>query len=241
MRSAVVPLLLSATVAVGVGATAVGPTGAGATGVGLAGVASDELPAPERLDRVNVTVDRVEYRGKPGVRLVEAPGAPAGAETLVVLPGPSFRDGTIEVEIAGAPRAGSEEGGARGFVGVAFRLQREPLRYECFYLRPTNGRAEDQLRRNHSTQYVSHPDFPWHRLRQESPGAYESYVDLVPGEWTRVRIAVSGREARLYVHGAEQPSLIVKDLKRGTSEGALALWIGPGTEAYFSGLKVTPH
>jgi len=228
MRSAVVPLLLSATAAV-------------AIGVGAAGVAADDLPAPERLDRVNVTVDRVEYRGKAALRLVEAAGAPAGAETLAVLPGPSFRDGTIEVEIAGAPRAGAEEGGARGFVGMAFRLQREPLRYECFYLRPTNGRAEDQLRRNHSTQYVSHPDFPWNRLRQESPGAYESYVDLVPGEWTRVRITVSGREGRLYVHGAEQPSLIVKDLKRGATEGALALWIGPGTEAHFSGLRVAPR
>jgi hypothetical protein len=66
-------------------------------------------------------------------------------------------------------------------------------------------------------------------------------VDLVPGEWTRVQIVVSGTEARLYVRGAEQPSLIVKDLKLGVSEGAVALWIGPGTEAHFSGLRVTPR
>jgi len=127
------------------------------------------------------------------------------------------------------------------FVGVAFRLQKDPLRYECFYLRPTNGRADDQLRRNHSTQYVSHPDHPWHRLRKESPGVYESYVDLVPGEWTRVKIVVAGTTARLYVHGAEQPSLIVNDLKLGASEGTVALWIGPGTEAHFANLRVEPH
>lgn len=66
-------------------------------------------------------------------------------------------------------------------------------------------------------------------------------MDLVPGEWTRVRIEVSGTEARLYVHGAEQPCLIVKDLKRGAAEGALALWIGPGTEAHFRALRVTPR
>jgi hypothetical protein len=208
---------------------------------GAAAADGSDLPGPERLDRVNVIAESVEYRGKPALRLVEVPGIAAAAETLAIVPGSPFRDGTIELELAGAPRAGSEGGGARGFVGVAFRLQKEPLRYECLYLRPTNGRAEDQLRRNHSTQYVSHPDHPWHRLRQESPGVYESYVDLVPGEWTRMRIVVSGKEARLYVHGAEQPCLIVKDLKHGASEGAVALWIGPGTEAHFAGLRVTPQ
>jgi hypothetical protein len=211
--------------------------------VGLAGtpaVAADLLAAG-RLERVNVVAEAVEYKGKSAVRLQEAPGVTGDAETLAVVPDTRLRDGVIEIDVAGAPRQGSEAGGARGFVGVAFRLQKEPLRYECFYLRPTNGRAEDQLRRNHSTQYVSHPDFPWHRLRKETPGVYESYVDLVPGEWTRVSIAVSGTEARLFVHGAEQPSLIVRDLKLGVADGAVALWIGPGTEAHFAGLRVEPR
>ena len=211
--------------------------------VGLAAApgAGSDLLAPERLERVNVVAEAVEHRGKTAVRLVEAPGVTGDVETLAIVPGARLRDGTIEVEIAGAPRAGTEAGGARGFVGLAFRLQKDPLRYECLYLRPTNARAEDQLRRNHTTQYISHPDHPWHRLRKESPGVYESYVDLVPGEWARVKIVVSGTEARLYVHGAEQASLIVKDLKLGASEGAVALWIGPGTEAHFAGLRIDPR
>jgi hypothetical protein len=200
-----------------------------------------DLLAPERLERVNVEAEAVPYRGRPAVRLVEAPGVSGGAETLAVVPGVRLLDGTIEIDLAGVPRAGTEASGARGFVGVAFRLQKDPLRYECFYLRPTNGRAEDQLRRNHSTQYISHPDHTWDRLRKENPGAYESYVDLVPGEWTRVRIVVSGKEARLFVHGAEEPSLIVKDLKLGALEGNVALWIGPGTEAHFAGLRIEPR
>lgn len=63
-------------------------------------------------------------------------------------------------------------------------------------------------------------------------------MDLVPGEWTRVKIVIAGATARLYVHGAEQPSLIVNDLKLGASEGTVALWIGPGTEAHFANLRV---
>ncbi len=70
-------------------------------------------------------------------------------------------------------------------------------------------------------------------------GMYETYVDLVPGEWMRVRIEVAGMKAHLYVNGSEQPNLIVNDLKLGNKAGAIGLWIGPGTDAYFSDLMVT--
>ena len=102
-------------------------------------------------------------------------------------------------ELAGEPAPGAGQG-ARGFVGIAFRLQKEKEAYDAFYLRPTNGRADDQERRNHATQYIAHPDWPWFRLRKETPSRYESYVDLVPGEWTKIRIEVTGDRARLYVH-----------------------------------------
>ena len=201
--------------------------------------ADDGLLAPDKLKLINVEAQTVEYRGKTALRVGEAPGAAIEADTLAVIPGLKLANATIDVDLAGAPRADAFEG-ARGFVGIAFRVQEDPLRYECFYLRPTNGRAENQLQRNHSTQYVSHPDFPWHRLRQESPGLYESYVDLMPEEWTHVKIVFSGTEARLFVHGAEQPCLIVKDLKLGDTEGGIALWIGAGTEAHFADLRLTP-
>src|SRR5262249_27218398 len=147
------------------------------------------------------------------------------------------KDGTIEVEVAGAPRAGADPG-ARGFIGVEFRLQPQASRYECFYLRPTNGRADDQLRRNHSVQYVSGPDFPWERLRKENPGVYESYVDPERGGWTGFKIVVSGVKARLYVNGADQPCLIVNDLKLGEGHGQIALWATTTTDGYFSNLTV---
>jgi hypothetical protein len=64
------------------------------------------------------------------------------------------------------------------------------------YLCPTNGRAKDQERRNHAVQYVSHPDWPWFRLRKESPSKYEPYVDLRSGVWTRMKIEVQGDRGR---------------------------------------------
>ena len=159
-------------------------------------------------------------------------------EQLAVVEGVDFTNGEIEAEIAGAPMAGAFEG-ARGFVGLAFRLQDDMRTYDAFYLRPTNGRADDQVRRNHSVQYISHPDWPWFRLRKETPEKYESYVDLVPGEWTKVTIAVRGAQARLFVRDQPQPTLVVNDLKTGpTARGAIALWLDIGTEAHFRNLIV---
>jgi hypothetical protein len=188
------------------------------------------------LEAQGVRIESVEHEGRRATRLTEAPGNRGDA--IAIVKGTDFKDGTLEIDLAGQPAAGAPEG-SRGFVGLAFRKSGE--RYECFYLRPTNGRADDQLRRNHSTQYVSEPEFPWDRLRKENPGVYESYVDLVPGVWTKMKIVVAGGSAKLYVHDAPQPTLIVNDLKLGKDgHGPVALWIGQGTEAYFSNLRITP-
>jgi hypothetical protein len=212
---------------------------------GVAAAQTFELDSTKGLQPHDVTVGAVTYQGRKAVRVMPAADAdresvaPKNGEGggIVVIPGTSLQNGSIEVDIAGKPRAGAASD-ARGFVGVAFRVAAEPSKYECFYIRPTNGRADDQLRRNHSTQYISMPEYEWSRLRNESPGRYESYVDLVPGEWTKIKIEVSGVKARLYVNNSPEPVLLVNDLKHGESEGAVALWIGPGTEAYFANLRL---
>jgi hypothetical protein len=190
----------------------------------------------DRLIAKNVSIAQTSYKGRSAIQVIPKPDA-ANATSYALVKDVSFRDGVIEVDLAGQPAAGAP-GAARGFIGIAFRLQGDG-RYEYIYLRPTNGRADDQVRRNHSTQYSSHPDFDFARSRQEAPEKYESYVDLQPAVWTKYKIEVQGRNARLYVNGAEQPCLIVSDLKLDPRDGGVALWVGPGTEGYFSNLKVT--
>lgn len=179
-----------------------------------------------------------DYRGRRALHLLPPEHPSDDASMLGIVAGADFHDGTIEMEVAGVPRVGAPED-SRGFIGLVFRMQDHGARGENIYLRPTNGRAEDQLRRNHSAQYESSPDFPWHRLRKESPGLYESYVDLDAGAWTKMKIVVSGTKARLYVNGAEQPCLIVNDLKLGDTHGQVALWAHSTTDAYFSNLRVS--
>jgi len=188
----------------------------------------------DRLELHDVKAEAANYEGKPAVRVDALPNAANGA-SYAILKGSRFHNGTIEAELAGKPAANARPG-ARGFIGIAFRVQGN--RFEYIYLRPTNGRADDQIRRNHSTQYAAYPDFDFDRLRKESPGKYESYVDLEPGAWTKYQIVIDGTKARLFVHGAAQPCLIVDDMKLGDSEGAVALFVGPGTEGYFANLKI---
>ena len=209
------------------------------------------LVSAEGLRLHNVSAEPATLQGKPGLRVTMSADATrrlatmtaeqqAQMEQLAIVDGLEFANGVIETEVAGAVAPGAAEG-ARGFVGIAFRLSSDLRTYDAFYLRPTNGRAEDQERRNHALQYVSHPDWPWFRLRKETPSRYESYADLVPGEWTKIKIEVRADRARLYVHGQQQPALIVNDVKSGPNgKGGVALWLGPGTVAHFRGLSVKP-
>jgi len=202
------------------------------------------LESADALVLHNVTSEPVTLQGKKGLRVVGSEEAKrmvsAGRriEQLARIKDLEFSNGVIEVELAGAPAPDAPEG-ARGFVGIAFRLKPDAATYDAFYLRPTNGRADDQERRNRSVQYISHPDWPWFRLRKQTPAKYESYVDLVPGEWTKIKIDVRGTHARLYVHDKEQPTLIVNDVKTGQdATGAVALWLDTGTVAHFRNLTV---
>jgi hypothetical protein len=201
------------------------------------------LDNPNELQPRNVKTEQVTYKGRKALRATDAaPANVADGIQLVILNKTEFQNGVIEIELAGEP--GADAGaGARGFVGVAFRVNldaaKDVAKYECFYLRPTNGRADDQVRRNHSIQYISYPDFPWQRLRKEYPEKYESYVDVVPGEWTKLKIEAHGDKARLYVNDAPQPVLVVNDLKQGQGQGQVALWVGSGTVAHFANLRVS--
>jgi hypothetical protein len=199
----------------------------------IAAIVSAQEMSVDRLELKNARAEMSQYRGSAAIKL-EIHGQDSG-DGRAVIKGSRFHNGSIDVDVAGAPAKGAGDF-ARGFIGVDFRIQGE--RGENIYIRPTNGRAPDQLRRNHSTQYTSYPDWPWERLRKESPGVYESYADMVPGEWMHLRIVVKGLDASLYIGAAAQPCLLVHDLKLGDVEGAVALWIGPGTEGYFRGFKI---
>jgi hypothetical protein len=187
------------------------------------------------LSLVNVNADAVDYKGRKAIRITK--GTSAGGFAL--LRGTDFQDGTIEADVA---LKVTTPPGVRmpGFAGIAFRARADASHYELFYLRPGNSNSDDQAMRNHSVQYSAEPNFGWYQLRRDWPMVYESYAKLEPETWTRVKIEVKGRSARLYLDGASEASLVVDGLKGTDLRGGIALWGFEGEEAYFSNVRITP-
>ena len=187
------------------------------------------------LTEHNIQASAAEFKGRQSVRLVRPPSDEGG---LAILPGTEdFADGTIEVDLALKVTVTGHR--MPGFVGVAFRVRPDTSHYELFYLRPGNSVSNDQAMRNHSVQYSSEPLFSWYKLRREWPAVYEAYADLQPEAWTKLKITVAGRNAKLYLNGSESPGLVVNGLKGEDAQGAIALWGYAGEEAYFSNMRIT--
>ncbi len=200
------------------------------------------LDSAKGLTLNHTVAESVDYKGHTALKLTSStPPAPdrQRLDRLAIVDGLSFTNGTIEVDLAGEPNPGAS-GGGRRFVGVAFRVQDDRETCDCFYLRPTNGHAEDQERRNHTVQHISHPDHPWFKLRKETPSRYESYADITPATWINVRIEVYGDKARLFIDGRKQPTLIINDVKSGAKgKGSVGIWFEGSTVAHAKNLKIT--
>jgi len=189
------------------------------------------------VNRVYLSIEKMN--GKKVVKVViDSTVKGANEPTFVKIKGINFKDGTIELKVL-SRLLKTAPASARGFIGVAFHIDEQNSKFEGIYLRPTNGRAEDQLRRNHSIQYFSYPDYHFDRLRKEAEGVYESYADMGLNEWITMRIEVKGKQAKLFLNDNKQPSLIVNDLKLGDNvSGSIGLWVDGGTEGYFKDLKI---
>lgn len=194
----------------------------------------------DRLEAVGVSMSLEKLDGKNVVQVVKDAAVKADDEpTFVKVKGLTFQDGTIEVDVLSKLRPDAPAH-ARGFIGVAFRINNKNSKFECIYIRPTNGRAEDQVRRNHSIQYFSYPDFKFDKLRKESPEKYESHADMGLNEWIKMKIVVKGVQAKLFLNDNKEPSLIVNDLKLGADEsGGIGMFVDIGTEGYFSNLRIS--
>ncbi len=156
-------------------------------------------------------------------KLVERDGTPAvefnSGRNIVWLDGVEFKTGTIEFDVKGksVPRAS-------GFVGVAFRVVDQET-YDTVYFRPFNFRASDANNKAHTVQYISHPQWTWHRLRKEKPGQFEKPIDSAPhgDAWLHTRIIIKDRKVKVFVNGAAEPSLVVDELSNRDS-GTVGLW-----------------
>ena len=146
----------------------------------IAPLVAQEL-SPDNLTAYNSIFSVTNFEGRRAIQVREpAELLQSNEDNLVILNGVDFYNGEIEIWLAGTRNPDANES-ARGFTGIAFRIAEDPTEYEAIYVRPANGRADDQLRRNHSIQYISHPEYTWNKFRADTPSKYESYADMGPG------------------------------------------------------------
>ncbi|MCU0471499.1 MAG: DUF1080 domain-containing protein [Arcicella sp.] len=157
--------------------------------------------------------------------------------TFVRIKNLDFQDGIIEVKVL-SRLLKTARPSDRGFIGIAFRIDEQNSKYESIYIRPTNGRAEDQVRRNHSVQYYCYPNYKFDRLRKESPEKYETYADMGLNEWITMRVEIKGNSVKLYLNNQKSPNFIVNEMLGNSKSGGIALWVDVGTEGYFKDLTI---
>jgi len=206
-----------------------------------------EMPAGATLH--DVTVAPAEYKSRKALKVEfteEANKSPPGVDLLIDMPTfvlipADFRNGTIEVDLLGRLN-GKGLPDARAFVGVAYRVVDGGAHFEAVYLRPLNGRKTNPPppRDKRAIQYFAYPHWKFDRLRKEYPdGRYESGADIADDEWIGLTLDIDDARVKVSVNGKEE--FAPTDLKAAPAAGGIGLWVGRGTEGYFSNLRIAPR
>jgi hypothetical protein len=154
-------------------------------------------------------------------------------QNVVWLDGFEFSAGTIEFDAKGKSTPPQSS-----FIGVAFRVA-EAATHDAVYFRPFNFREADPEKKSHAVQYVSEPQWPWQKLRNEKPGQFEKPIEPAPDgdAWFHAKVVIEKRQVKVFVNGATEPALVVNELSDRPG-GSVGLWCnGYGVIA---NLKIMP-
>jgi hypothetical protein len=173
----------------------------------------------------NVSVsDDKEHKA---IKLDESDG-----EGIVWLKNVRFSAGTITLDLKGKDVL------QQSFIGTAFHGVNDST-YDAVYFRPFNFHATDPIRKIHAVQYVSHPEFPWNRLREERNGVFEKALATPPdpNNWFHARIEIKENTITVYVNDDKVPSLTVQKLN-DHKDGNIGVWVGNGSGGEFANLEI---
>jgi len=188
----------------------------------------DAAPADHGRPCLRLALDAASRAGKPGVDYVDQP-------SFVLLPD-AMENATVEVDVCARLLPDAPDY-ARGFIGLAYRVQDDLSAYESLYLRPTNGRlhAPPPPRDARAVQYYAYPAHPFDVLRETEPGRYEAGADIGLDRWTRFKIRFQGPEFTAWADGVQ---ILTGTGKLPARPGRIGLWVDIGTEGFFANLSV---
>ena len=182
---------------------------------------------------VNTIAEEVTLDGASALRVVKDGMQDIfDTNTYVLLNGLAMHNGIFRVSVRSRLLPDAPDF-ARGFIGIVFRVNEAGSEFESYYVRPTNGRHPDPVRRSHGSQYFSYPGYTFDYFRKHGITAYEAPADIGLDEWIDIKAVIEDDRAAFYVNDMETPVLRVDGLKHGKGiSGGLGLYVDTGTEAF---------
>lgn len=189
---------------------------------------------------LHTSIENLEIEGEQVLRVVKSEKIMEFDEnTYAKLKNFNFHNGIIEVKMLSRLLPDAPDF-ARGFIGIAYRIEDDDTKFESFYVRPTNGRIEDPIRKNRGCQYFSYPGYTFSYFRDNNISDYEAPADIGLDEWINLRAVINGDCAEFYVNDFTKPVMVVSYMKHGANQtGGIGFFVDIGTEAFFKDLKVT--
>lgn len=148
-----------------------------------------------------------------------------------------FKNGIIECDVKSRLLPDCFED-ARGFIGIAFRINDRDMEFEGFYIRPTNGKnCSNPFRRAHGCQYFAYPGYTWSYYREFAVGDYEAPVETIAlDEWAHIKAELIDDHAKFYVN--HELVLEVSHLQHEPKAGRIGFNTHIDSECFFKNLKV---
>ena len=192
----------------------------------------------ENFIAVNVSAENFNFENEKVLRVVKTEKLfDFDTNSIAKLKNSSFHNGIIEVEMLSRLLPDAPDF-ARGFIGIAFRINDDNSAFESFYIRPTNSNTSDTVRRAHGCQYFSYPKYTFAYFRENNITSYEAPILQGLNEWVKLKAVINDAHAEFYLN--DVLTLAVEDLKRGeNARGAVGFFVDIGTEAFYRNLKIT--
>ena len=194
----------------------------------------------ENFKAVHTAIENITLENEEVLRVVKAEKIMEFDEnTYAKLIDSSFHNGVIEVKMLSRLLPDALDF-ARGFIGIAYRINEEDKEFESFYLRPTNGQTDDPVRKNRGCQYFSYPTYTFAYFRDNGISDYEGPANIDLNQWISLKAVIEDEKATFYINDEEKPLLVVDPMKHGSNaRGAIGLFVDIGTEAFYKDLKIT--
>ena len=191
----------------------------------------------ENFIAVNVSAENFNFEGENVLRVVKTEKLfEYDINSIAKLKNSDFHNGTIEVKMLSRLLPDAPDF-ARGFIGIAFRINADNSAFESFYIRPTNSNTSDPVRKAHGCQYFSFPKYTFAYFRENNITKYENQISQGLNEWVNLKAVINDARADFYLN--DVLTLTVEDLKLGKdSRGAVGFFVDIGTEAFYKDLKI---